>query len=85
MKRARIIVLVIAVVAGAIAALLAGRSRQPAPRPAPVAKIERTDVLVAYSEAGSVRALADKDLRREIWPAAAPAHAAAPTSSALPQ
>jgi Flp pilus assembly protein CpaB len=51
MKPARIIALVIAVVAGAIAAQLAGRS-EPPPAPAPVAQLETTDVLIANSDIG---------------------------------
>ena len=52
MKPARIIVLVIALAAGAIAALLAGRSDQPPPAPTPVAQLETVDVLVANADIG---------------------------------
>src|SRR5581483_4296066 len=71
MKRARIIVLIIAVVAGGIAALLAGRSDSPAPAPPPVAQLETTDVLIASSDIGMGTAVAEKDLRWQTWPAAA--------------
>jgi pilus assembly protein CpaB len=72
MKPARIIVLIIAVVAGGIAALLAGRSDQP-PTLAPVAQLETTDVLVAGSEIGLGHLVAERDLRWQMWPAAAAA------------
>src|SRR6266849_6440202 len=70
MKPARIIVLIIAVVAGGIAALLAGRS-EPPPTPAPVAQLETTDVLVANSDIGMGHAVLERDLRWQTWPAAA--------------
>jgi pilus assembly protein CpaB len=69
MKPARIIVLVIAVVAGGIAALLAGRSDQP-PAPAPVAQLETTDVLVANSDIPLGNKVAAEDLRWQAWPSA---------------
>jgi len=71
MKPARIIVLVIAVVAGGIAALLAGRSPEPPPAPAPVAQLETTDVLVANSDIGIGNAVLERDFRWQTWPAAA--------------
>jgi pilus assembly protein CpaB len=70
MKPARIIVLIIAVVAGGIAALLAGRS-DPPPAPAPVAQLATTDVLVAGSDIGLGSAVSERDLRWQTWPAAA--------------
>ena len=71
MKPARIIVLIIAVVAGGIAALLAGRSPEPPPTLPPVAQIETTDVLVANSDIGMGHAVAERDLRWQTWPTAA--------------
>jgi pilus assembly protein CpaB len=71
MKPARIIVLIIAVVAGGIAALLAGRSEPPPPAPAPVAQLETTDVLIANSDIGLGNAVLERDLRWQTWPAAA--------------
>jgi pilus assembly protein CpaB len=72
MKPARIIVLIIAVVAGGIAALLAGRSDRPAPSaPAPVAQMETTDVLIAGSDIGLGNGVLERDLRWQTWPAAA--------------
>jgi pilus assembly protein CpaB len=72
MKPARIVVLVIALAAGGIAALLAGRSDQPAPvAPAPVAQIETTDVLVAANDIGIGHTVSAGDLRWQIWPTTA--------------
>jgi pilus assembly protein CpaB len=71
MKPARIIVLVIAVVAGGIAALLAGRSEPPPPAPAPVAQLETTDVLIANSDIGLGNTVLEQNLRWQTWPAAA--------------
>jgi pilus assembly protein CpaB len=68
MKPARIIVLVIAVVAGGIAALLAGRS-EPPPAPAPVAQLETIDVLIANSDIGLGNAVLEQNLRWQTWPA----------------
>jgi pilus assembly protein CpaB len=71
MKPARIMVLVIALVAGGIAALLAGRCESPPPPPAPVAQLETTDVLIADADIGLGSAVAEKeDLRLQTWPAA---------------
>jgi pilus assembly protein CpaB len=71
MKPARIIVLIIAVVAGGIATLLAGRSPEPRPAPAPVAQIDTTDVLIANSDIGLGHSVAEGRLRWQTWPAAA--------------
>src|SRR5947209_1698667 len=71
MKPARIIVLVIAVVAGGIAALLAGRSDPPPPAPAPVAQLETTDVLIANADIGLGYTVTAQDLRWQTWPTAA--------------
>jgi len=72
MKPARIVVLVIAIAAGGVAALLAGRSDQaPPPAPAPVAQIETVDVLVANADIGMGHTVSGQDLRWQTWPAAA--------------
>jgi pilus assembly protein CpaB len=73
MKPARLIVLFIAIAAGGIAALLAGRSDQaPPPPPAPVVvQLETADVLVANAEIGMGSAVSEKELRWQTWPAAA--------------
>ena len=72
MKPARIIVLVIALAAGGIAALLAGRSdKTPPPAPPPVAQLETVDVLIANSDIGLGSKVSSQDLRWQTWPAAA--------------
>jgi pilus assembly protein CpaB len=71
MKPARIVVLVVAIAAGGIAALLAGRSDPPPPAPAPVAQLETVDVLIANSDIGLGHTIAAQDLRWQTWPAAA--------------
>ena len=72
MKPARILVLVVALVAGAIAALLAGRSDPPPPvQQAPVAPLETVDVLVAASDIGIGNTISGNELRWQTWPAAA--------------
>jgi pilus assembly protein CpaB len=72
MKPARIIVLVIALAAGGIAALLAGRSEAPQElSKAPVAQLETGDVLVAANDIGLGRSVTAQDLRWQIWPASA--------------
>jgi pilus assembly protein CpaB len=69
MKPARIIVLIIAIAAGGIAALLAGRSEAPPPAPAPVAQIETVEVLTASNDIGLGSTVSSQDLRWQTWPA----------------
>jgi pilus assembly protein CpaB len=69
MKAARLIVLGVAVAAGGLAALLAGRSGE-APPPAPVAQLETVDVLVAKSDIGQGTVVKPDELRWQMWPAA---------------
>jgi pilus assembly protein CpaB len=71
MKPARLIVLFIAIAAGGVAALLAGRSEQAPPPPAPVAQLETADVLVANTEIGMGSSVPAEDLRWQTWPAVA--------------
>jgi pilus assembly protein CpaB len=72
MKPARLIVLFIAIAAGGMAALLAGRSEStPPPPPEPVAQLETAEVLVANTEIGMGSAVSAADLRWQTWPAAA--------------
>ena len=72
MKPARIVVLCIAIAAGGIAALLAGRSDPPpAPAPAPVAQLETVDVLIANADIGLGSTVSAQELRWQTWPAAA--------------
>ena len=72
MKAARIVVLAVAVGAGGIAALLAGRQEKvEAPPPEPVAKLDTTEVLVANADIGIGRAVTAGDLQWQTWPTAA--------------
>lgn len=73
MKAARIVVLGVALSAGLLAAVLAGRSdKQVAPAPVkPVATLDTVDVLVARSDVGVGQTVAAKDLQWQIWPTAA--------------
>src|SRR3982074_1964931 len=70
MKAARIVVLGIAVAAGGLAAVLAGRSDQ-APPPPPVVQIETIQVLVAQKDIGIGMALSPQDMQWQTWPASA--------------
>src|SRR5262249_40340790 len=69
MKPARIIVLIIAMAAGGVAAFLAGRSDERRPALAPVAQIETVDVLVAGGDIGLGSTVSSQDLRWQTWPA----------------
>ncbi|MEJ2624665.1 MAG: Flp pilus assembly protein CpaB [Pseudolabrys sp.] len=72
MKAARIVVLTVAIAAGGVAALLAGRSaRQPAPKPAPVVNADTVDVLVAKIDIGVGRKITPGDVAWQPWPAKA--------------
>jgi pilus assembly protein CpaB len=72
MKPARLIVLFVAIGAGGIAALLAGRSDPtPPPPPEPVAPLETAEVLVANTEINMGYTVSAQDLRWQTWPAAA--------------
>src|SRR5262245_12245412 len=73
MNAARVVVLVLAIGAGGVAALLAGRGDPPppAPAPAPVAKLETVDVLVAKSDIGIGHSLGGQDVQWQAWPASA--------------
>jgi len=72
MKRSRIIVLVIALAAGAIAAMLARGGGQPeAPKaPPPPPPLATVDVLVAKSDLGTGQVVESGDLAWQTWPAA---------------
>src|ERR1700742_4151281 len=71
MKPARIVVLLVALAAGGIAALLAGRSDRPAPVvQAPVKQLETVDVLIAASDIPLGQTVSGNELRWQNWPAA---------------
>lgn len=71
MKPARIVVLLVALAAGGIAALLAGRSDRSAPIVhAPVAALETVDVLVAATDIQVGQTISGGELRWQTWPTA---------------
>ena len=71
MKPARLIVLGIAVVAGGVAALLAGRSEAPPPAaPIPVVSIDTVDVLVAKKDINIGQSILAEDMGWIAWPTA---------------
>jgi pilus assembly protein CpaB len=71
MKPARIAVLVIAIAAGGMAAILAGRSEKPAPEPVAAAKIDVVEVLVAKSDIGLGQIVSPQEMQWQDWPTAA--------------
>src|SRR3954470_11945163 len=77
MKAARLVVLVVAVAAGGVAALLAGRSGDEAPPPAPIqtVKMDTVDILVARGDIPLGHAVSAHELQWQQWPtqAASPA------------
>jgi len=68
MKVARLAVLGIAVVAGGVAALLAGRSDAPPPPEAPVATLSTVDILIAKKDINIGQALLAEDMGWAAWP-----------------
>ena len=69
MNTARIVVLIIALGAGGVAAYLAsGSDNKPAPTQ-PVAQMETVDVLVAKSDIGLGQTVKPEDLQWQTWPA----------------
>jgi pilus assembly protein CpaB len=73
MKSARIIVLGVAVVAGGLAAVMAGRQSEPTPLPVEAAapKLDTTEVLVAKSDIGLGQSVTPSDMQWQTWPVAA--------------
>src|SRR3984893_122160 len=70
MNTARIVVLIIALGAGGVAAyLVSGSDNKPAPT-APVAQLQTVDVLLAKSHSGLGQTVAAEDLQWQTWPAA---------------
>jgi len=69
MKAARLVVLTVAIAAGGVAALLAGRSEKPPEAPAPVAaKPETVDILVAKNNIGMGQTLNAGEMSWQSWP-----------------
>jgi pilus assembly protein CpaB len=72
MKAARLVVLAIAIAAGGTAAFIAGTSdRKPAPAPAPVAKLDTVDILIAKADLALGQTIRPGDVKWQTWPAAA--------------
>jgi pilus assembly protein CpaB len=71
MKPARIIVLVVALGAGGVAAMLAGGGDPKPTEPAPVAKIDMADVLVAKTDITIGQVVTPAELQWQEWPASA--------------
>lgn len=70
MKAARIVVLVVAIGAGGVAAMLAGRSEKPpVQKVAPAAKVDTVDVLVAKSDIKMGQSVNAGDVTWQPWPA----------------
>jgi pilus assembly protein CpaB len=70
MNTARIVVLIIALGAGGIAAYLASGSDNKSAPTEPVAQLPTVDVLVAKSDIGLGQSVKPEDLQWQTWPAA---------------
>jgi pilus assembly protein CpaB len=69
MKAARLVVLGIAIAAGGVAALLAGKGHEPeAPPPQPVSAIETVDVLIAKTDLNRGQVLDPSQIGWQAWP-----------------
>jgi pilus assembly protein CpaB len=71
MKAARLVVLVIALGAGGVAALLAGRSKTPDVKPVAAVKPSTVDVLVAKADIGLGQPVSPGEMQWQAWPASA--------------
>jgi pilus assembly protein CpaB len=71
MKTARLVVLGVAVAAGGLAALLAGRSDPLPPAPKPVVQVDTVEILVAKRDIGMGHVVSPNDIQWQIWPTAA--------------
>ena len=72
MKAARLVVLTVAIAAGGVAAMLAGRSEKPPEvKTAPAPQIATVDVLVAKSDIGMGQTVSPGDVQWQEWPASA--------------
>jgi len=68
MKAARIVVLTVAIAAGGVAAMLAGRSEKPAEVKADAPKFDTVEVLIAKSDIARGQKLSAADLSWQAWP-----------------
>jgi pilus assembly protein CpaB len=73
MKAARVVVLTVALAAGGVAALLAGRSEKPKETKTEAPQMATVEVLVAKSDIAMGQALSPGDMQWQPWPAGASA------------
>ena len=72
MKAARLVVLTVAIAAGGVAAMLAGRSEKaPQVKAPPAPKIASVDILVAKTDIGMGQKVSPGDVQWQEWPASA--------------
>jgi pilus assembly protein CpaB len=71
MKKARILVLIVALAAGGLAALLAGGSGEKAPPPPQLTKVDTVEILVAKGDVTMGQTVTADDLQWQSWPTAA--------------
>ena len=71
MKAARVVVLTVALAAGGVAAMLAGRSEKPPEVKTAAAQMATVDILVAKSDIAMGQALSPGDMQWQAWPASA--------------
>ena len=71
MKAARVVVLTVAIAAGGVAAMLAGRSEKAPEVKQDAVKVETVEVLVAHGDIPMGQALAPADLQWQTWPSSA--------------
>jgi pilus assembly protein CpaB len=69
MKAARIVVLTVAIGAGGVAALLAGRSDKPPEVKPEVAKVDTVDILVAKTDIPMGQVISPAEVQWQAWPA----------------
>lgn len=69
MKAARLVVLTVALAAGGVAALLAGRSEPPPPAKVEAPKVATVDVLVAKTDIELGKTISAQDMNWQPWPA----------------
>jgi pilus assembly protein CpaB len=71
MKPARLVVLGVAIAAGGVAALLAGRGHEPeAPPPSPASSVETVDVLIAKTDLNRGQVIEPSQIGWQAWPTA---------------
>src|SRR5262245_12387410 len=71
MKTARLIVLGVAIAAGGVAAMLAGRSEPPAAPPPQIVQIDTVEILVAKADIGMGQVVSPNEIQWQVWPTAA--------------